>query len=210
MTERQPEAPAVPGVTPRARDPLVMPADEFAAVQSVAAAFESAEVAKLREGARILGHISARLYRTLTAARIEMLLNGPHAGMQWILNAAPDLWDDPETEWDGREPAQAWFDRVDAADRAAEADSAAGVSDDTGRALPSVLAAPRERTGGTWRERAEAAEAALAAFGAHRPAILDALGMAAADTVYSSRAGRFTAALEALDGSEEADRHGGV
>ena len=56
--------------------------------------------------------------------------------------------------------------------------------------------------------RAEAAEARLAAFEAHRPAILDALGMAAADTVYSSRAGRFTAALEALDGSEEATRDG--
>ena len=56
--------------------------------------------------------------------------------------------------------------------------------------------------------RAEAAEARLAAFEAHRPAVLDALRMAAADTAYSSRAGRFTAALEALDGSEEATRDG--
>ena len=58
------------------------------------------------------------------------------------------------------------------------------------------------------RDRAETAEAKLAAFEAHRPAVLDALRMAAADTAYSSRAGRFTASLEALDGSEEATRDG--
>ena len=45
--------------------------------------------------------------------------------------------------------------------------------------------------------------ARLAAFEAHRPAVLDALRIAVADTAYSSRAERFTAALAALDGSRE-------
>ena len=46
--------------------------------------------------------------------------------------------------------------------------------------------------------------ARLAALEVHRPAVLDALRIAVADTAYSSRAERFTAALAALDGSEEA------
>ena len=82
-----------------------------------------AEIVRLREGGRILGSITARLYRTMFAARIEMLQNGPHAGMQWILNSIPDVFDGPD--WDGKEAAQAWFDRVEAADKAAEAASEA-------------------------------------------------------------------------------------
>lgn len=57
--------------------------------------------------------------------------------------------------------------------------------------------------------RAEVAEARLAAFEAHLPAVLDALRLAETDTAYGSRAERFTAALGALDGSEEATGHGG-
>ncbi len=56
--------------------------------------------------------------------------------------------------------------------------------------------------------RAESAEARLAVFGEHRPAVLDALRIAVADTAYGSRAGRFTAALEALERSEEEPRDG--
>ena len=57
------------------------------------------------------------------AARIEMLQNGPHAGMQWILNSIPDVFEDDGLAWDGTETAQAWSDRVEAADKAAEADA---------------------------------------------------------------------------------------
>ena len=32
----------------------------------------------------------------------------------------PDVWDDPETEWDGKESADAWFDRTESFYRAAE------------------------------------------------------------------------------------------
>ncbi len=48
----------------------------------------------------------------------------------------------------------------------------------------------------------------LFALGAHMPAILDALRMAAADAEYGARAKRFTAALVALGGSEEEASHG--
>ena len=61
MSEQQADVPAVPGVT---REPLVMPQDEFEMV---------------KKGAKILGSINARLYRTMAAARIEMLQNGPHS-----------------------------------------------------------------------------------------------------------------------------------
>ena len=56
--------------------------------------------------------------------------------------------------------------------------------------------------------RTAVAELKMALISAHLPAVLDALRIAVADTAYSSRAGRFTAALEALDGSEEDSRHG--
>ena len=44
--------------------------------------------------------------------------------MQWILNSLPDVFEDDATAWDGHESAEAWFDRAEAADRAAEADAA--------------------------------------------------------------------------------------
>lgn len=75
-----------------------------------------AELARLRDGAQMLGRIVAQNNRVMEAARIEMRQNGPHAAMQWILNSLADLWDGPEeTVWDGKEPAQAWFDRTEAA-----------------------------------------------------------------------------------------------
>ena len=78
------------------------------------------EIARLRSGGRTLGKIVVRLQRTMEAARIEMHQNGPHAGMQWILNGlAPPVDEGDGLAWDGEESAQAWFDRVEAADRAA-------------------------------------------------------------------------------------------
>ena len=79
------------------------------------------ELAKAREACRWMGKIVATQRRAMEAAAIEMKQNGPHQGMQWILNSLPDLWDDPDTAWDGQESAGAWFDRTDAAYRAAEA-----------------------------------------------------------------------------------------
>jgi len=48
----------------------------------------------------------------------------------------------------------------------------------------------------------------LFALGAHMPAILDALRLAAADTEFGARAKRFGAALAALGGSEEGTHDG--
>ena len=176
-----------------AREPLVMPHDESAALRyvrqavartfgaivtkpcgcgpdephadippPVAAASDPAEADTLRRGARILGSIIARNHQAMEAARIEMIQNGPHAGMQWVLNSLPDVWDDPETKWDGAESAQAWFDRTEDFYRAAKEDAEL-----SGIRSPSAASAvpPADGTGpadGTWRERAEAAEARLA------------------------------------------------
>lgn len=80
------------------------------------------ELRKLREGARELGHITARLYRVMEAARIEVHRGNPGEAMQWILGALPPPVDEGDgLGWDGQETAQAWFDRVEAADAEAEA-----------------------------------------------------------------------------------------
>ena len=96
-------------------DPLILPPDEH-----------DLALATLRRSARILANIVARNHQVMEAARIEMRQNGPHAAMQWILNSIPDVWDDPETEWDGKESAEAWFDRTESFYRAAEAGAAPG------------------------------------------------------------------------------------
>ena len=201
--EGRPEADVTVSVRSLAREPLVMPPDEFAAVQSVAAAFDPAEVARLREGARMLGKIVVGHSRAMEAARIELAQGSAKDAMEWILNSLPDVWDDPETKWDGAESAQAWFDRTEDFYRAAKEDAEppAACSPSAASAVP--LADGTGPADGTWRERAEAAEARLAAFEAHRPAVLDALRIAVADTAYGSRAERFTAALDALERSEE-------
>ncbi len=83
-------------------------------------AAEPDELAALRRSVRILAGITARNHQVMEAARIEMGQNGPHAAMQWILNALPDVWDDDETAWDGKESAEEWFDRTESFYRAAE------------------------------------------------------------------------------------------
>lgn len=84
-----------------------------------------AERDRLRNGGRELGKSVVRLTRSMQAARIEMLQNGPEAAMQWILNSIPDVDDnEPEDQWDGTETATQWLDRQRAADRAAEAEAA--------------------------------------------------------------------------------------
>ena len=130
MTAQQPEAPA----------PLVLPADEFAA---------------LKRSARILANIVARNHQAMEAARIEMRQNGPHAGMQWILNSLGDVWDDPETEWDGEESAQAWFDRTEEFYRATESAVDESAPVDTSRAVPARHAQRQERTGASQSDASE-------------------------------------------------------
>jgi hypothetical protein len=74
----------------------------------------AAEVARLRSGGETLGRIVVRMSRSMQAARIDMLQNGPKAGMQWILNSLPDVDDnDPADQWDGKETAAEWLDRTD-------------------------------------------------------------------------------------------------
>ena len=137
MPEREMETPAVP---------LVMPPDELAAVKCTA---------------RILANIVARNHQAMEAARIEMRQNGPHKAMQWILNSLPDVWDDPETEWNGTETADEWFDRTEAFYRAAMADAEAAGIPSPSPASPEPDTAAMGAGEGTWRERAETAEERL-------------------------------------------------
>jgi hypothetical protein len=82
------------------------------------------EVRKLRNACRTMGKVITGMARSMEAARIEMLQNGPEAAMQWILNSIPDVDDnDPEDQWNGTETAGEWLDRQQAADRAAEAEA---------------------------------------------------------------------------------------
>lgn len=74
----------------------------------------------------MLGKIVVTQQRTFQAARIEMLLNGPRKGMQWVLSSLTDVWDNPGEEWDGKESAQEWFNRTEAAFRTAEAEAEGG------------------------------------------------------------------------------------
>jgi len=138
--ERPPGEPAPPVAAALDRpEPLAMPQDEHAA---------------LKRSCRLLANIVARYSLVLEAARIEMLQNGPHAGMQWILNSLPDLWDDDENAWDGQEPARSWFDRTDAAYRAAGRAVEEPASDDTGRDPTTALADAQDDTGASPDEAA--------------------------------------------------------
>jgi len=118
-----------------------IPEPEASAVPSppIAAALDPAEVARLRDGARILGKVVTGQHRAMEAARIELAQGSAGKAMQWILNSLPDVWDDPETEWDGSESADEWWDRTDSFYREAEADAGA-----RGEELPSP--APRGRS----------------------------------------------------------------
>jgi hypothetical protein len=66
----------------------------------------------LLRGGKLLGQVITRHALVMEAARIEMLQTEPKQAMEWILNGLPDQWDDDETRWDGKETAQAWFDRA--------------------------------------------------------------------------------------------------
>ena len=191
MPEHQPEAPAIPGTITREelaealdseqsgldsswvggrelavnvfayvrehREPLVLPPDEFAA---------------LRAAAAMLGKIVVDHARAMKAARIELAQGSAGKAMEWILNSLPDVWEDEETEWDGRESADEWWDRTDGFYRAAgtparghaEGDAemarlravAAGGAREVKRAIAEAVSAATAR--------AEAAERKLAAI----------------------------------------------
>ena len=72
------------------------------------------EIAKLRNACQLLGWVVTGQARAMEAARIEMAQGSTEKAMQWILNSLPDVWDDEETEWDGTETANEWWDRTDA------------------------------------------------------------------------------------------------
>lgn len=95
---------------------------EAAAKAAAAAGRDDEELTRLRDGGRTLGRIVVAQARAMRAASIEMAQNGPHAAMQWILNSIPPPVDEGDGEmWDGKETAQQWFDRVEAAERTAGA-----------------------------------------------------------------------------------------
>jgi hypothetical protein len=78
-----------------------------------------AELSRTQSAARTLGKIVTRMAQSMEAARIEMIQNGPELAMQWILNSLPDVSDEaPEDQWDGKETATQWMDRIQAASRA--------------------------------------------------------------------------------------------
>jgi hypothetical protein len=80
---------------------------------------------RLREAARMLGRIVSTDAAVMFAARIEMKLNGPEAAMRWIVNGSNPFADqDAGRPWDGKEPAQDWFDAVEAAGTSAPAEPA--------------------------------------------------------------------------------------
>jgi hypothetical protein len=110
-----------------------------------------AGLAKSREGARMLGKIVVGQTRAMQAARIELAQGSAEKAMQWILNSLPDVWDDPEAEWDGRESAAEWWDRTDSFYREAEKprtpSGGAGPSVDTPRALPTPPDSARDDLG---------------------------------------------------------------
>jgi hypothetical protein len=81
------------------------------------------ELARLKTACRTLARVVTGQVRAMEAARIEMAHGDLYAASQWILNSLPDVWDDPETEWDGKESAAEWWDRTDGFYRAAVADS---------------------------------------------------------------------------------------
>ena len=121
------------------------------------------DLAALRRSARILASLLARNHQVMEAARIEDFQNGANAGMQWILNSLPDVWDDPETAWDGKESAEAWFDRTESFYRAPQDDAA-----------PPAAAAPDRRAADI--ASVEAATAALERrYPGGRPDVLDAV-----------------------------------
>jgi hypothetical protein len=140
VTEQQPEAPAAPS-------------------SPVAADLEAA-LAKSREGARTLGKIVVGQTRAMQAARIELAQGSAEKAMQWILNSLPDVWDDPEAEWDGRESAAEWWDRTDSFYREAEKprtpSGGAEPSVDTPRALPTLPDSARDDPGASPPECREA------------------------------------------------------
>ena len=121
---------------------------------------EQDETAKLRRSARILANIVARNHQVMEAARIEMRQNGPHKAMQWILNSLGDVWDDPETEWDGTESADTWFDRTEAFYRAAEADAERAAGESPSPAPREDSAASTEAPGAVLDEAVKAARTA--------------------------------------------------
>ena len=87
-----------------------------------------AELTRTQSAAQTLGKVIVRMSQSMEAARIEMIQNGPEAAMQWILNSLPDVSDEaPEDQWDGKETATQWIDRMQAADRAAEPEPQRGV-----------------------------------------------------------------------------------
>ena len=106
MSEHQPETPA--------HIDLEAPGDALAA-----------EVAKLKSACRTLAKIVTGQHRAMEAARIEMAQGSTHKAMQWILNSLPDVWDDEETKWDGRESADEWWERTEDFYRAAASEEKA-------------------------------------------------------------------------------------
>lgn len=80
-----------------------------------------ADLASARDSLRTVSRTMVGLARTMEAARIEDAQNGANAGMQWIINGTEWRPADDEFAWDGKESAEAWLDRVEAADRDAAA-----------------------------------------------------------------------------------------
>lgn len=92
--------------------------DELIAAQAGVSAEQRSALERLRNGGRELGKTVVHMSRSMRAARIEMLQNGPEKAMEWILNSLPDVDDsDLADQWDGRESATEWLDRIEGSAR---------------------------------------------------------------------------------------------
>jgi len=69
---------------------------------------------RAEDACQLLAQVLTGHGRAMEAARIELAQGSAEKAMQWILNFLPDVWDDEETEWNGTETAQEWWDRTDA------------------------------------------------------------------------------------------------
>ena len=117
------------------------------------------EITRLRNACQLLGQVLTGHGRAMEAARIEMAQGSTEKAMQWILNSLPDVWDDEETEWNGTETANEWWDRTDVFYRAEKPAATTGetpVSHPGERSLEEVI--KRYESGQPARDQVEQAE----------------------------------------------------
>lgn len=181
MTEQQPEAPALPGVTRWRNRPV-----EVSAIQWTGSNDD--------EAGAFAGDVPGTTMRAFKPSpRAD-----PRCAMLWT---APGRYRQVEPgDWILRLPGGSLG--------VAHPEEFAAAYEPAGEPLTTVLCPTCLHDGALERtlERARAAEARLAAIEAHLPAAVDALSASAANAEYECQAKPYLEALEALGGGEEGNR----